>query len=564
MKFESIPNEIFIEIFEFLSIFDIFYSFNQLNDHFNELIRTIPLHLNFKYIQKSTFDRFCKFLLTNPDVKNQVYSLKLSNKDTCGQINEFLSFFSLDEFIHLHSLTLIQVKENSLQKLKSILPLIPQLHSFHLLDSNDIQLTYPLPSNLQILTIPTLSSIDKLSSITNLTISGCSIDQLLNHLFKYAPMLTYLNIQYLSSYYSTITNYSNVNFTKAVHLKELVISNFQYKFEDLKCLVKYIPKLITLKFTGTYDLDMIDANQWESLIKSSLSCLETFKFIFNYIYKPNDNHMEDRFNQFQTDFWIKQHQWHTEYSLSNHSALIYTVPYMLNSYKLDIDSNRYSNQLINTLNNVKNLTLYRAPIRETWGHCFSNVISLTILPPEYAHRPSLGTQAIRLLQPIVNLSNLQHLNISLKFKIKDSHAFLRILQDLPKLSSLTISVRALEQFAYNKELCEYLNKVIKKLDIYKYHSSSFKFHYQIEEFCKIFSNIEELKCNIDQQNDLLFLLKHLPKLSILKAYLWKINDHDYFYSWFKKQTNKLNLLFDVNYIDKYETELMVWINRNIN
>ncbi|CAF1309173.1 unnamed protein product, partial [Adineta steineri] len=74
MKFESIPNEIFIEIFEFLSIFDIFYSFNQLNDHFNELIRTIPLHLNFKYIRKSTFDRFCKFLLTNPDVKNQVYS----------------------------------------------------------------------------------------------------------------------------------------------------------------------------------------------------------------------------------------------------------------------------------------------------------------------------------------------------------------------------------------------------------------------------------------------------------------------------------------------------------
>ncbi|CAF3694582.1 unnamed protein product [Rotaria sp. Silwood1] len=138
MKFELLPNEIFIETFEFFRIFDIFYSFNQLNDHFNKLIGTIPSHFNFKYIQKTRFDRFCKLLLSNLDVKNQVYSLVLSNKDT-------------------------PVEENILQKLKSTLPLIPQLHSFHLLDSNDIHLTHPLISNLQILSIPTLSSINNLS-----------------------------------------------------------------------------------------------------------------------------------------------------------------------------------------------------------------------------------------------------------------------------------------------------------------------------------------------------------------------------------------------------------------
>ncbi|CAF3966141.1 unnamed protein product, partial [Rotaria sp. Silwood1] len=106
-----------------------------------QLIRTIPLHVNFKNIQKSIFDRFCEFLLSNPDVKNQIYSLILSNKDTSDQIKTFLSLFSLNEFLHLHSLTLIQVEENILQKLKLIIPLIPQLHSFHLFDSNDIHLT---------------------------------------------------------------------------------------------------------------------------------------------------------------------------------------------------------------------------------------------------------------------------------------------------------------------------------------------------------------------------------------------------------------------------------------
>ncbi|CAF3874953.1 unnamed protein product, partial [Rotaria sp. Silwood1] len=94
--------------------------------------------------------------------------------------------------------------------------------------------------------------------------------------------------------------------------------------------------------------------------------------IFNYIYKPNDNHIEDKFIQFQTDFWIKQHQWYTECSLSNHSALIYTVPHMLNFYTLELDSNRYWNQLINTFNNMKNLTLYHTTIRESCGHYFSN------------------------------------------------------------------------------------------------------------------------------------------------------------------------------------------------
>ncbi|CAF1308816.1 unnamed protein product [Rotaria sordida] len=563
MKFELLPNEIFIEIFEFLSIFDIFYSFNQLNNYFNQLIRTIPLHVNFKNIQKSIFDRFCKFLLSNSDVKNQIYTLVLSNKDTSDQIKTFLSLFSLNEFLHLHSLTLIQVEENILQKLKLIIPLIPQLHSFHLFDSNDIYLTDPLTSNLEILSIPTLSSINKFSSITNLTISACSLDQLFHYLFKYVPMLTYLNIQYLSSYYSYTTNYSNIDFMKAIHLKELIISNFEYKFEDFKLLAKYIPKLTSLKFYGTYDLDMIDANQWEYLIISLLPYLDTFKFIFNYIYKPNDNHIEDKLNKFQTDFWIKQHQWYTEYSLSNYSALIYTIPYMLNSYTLELDSNRYSNQLIKTFNNVKNLTIYHTTIRGSGGRYFSNVTSLTILPPKYAYRPQLGIQAIKSLKNIVNLSNLKYLGISFEFKIKDAYVLLRILQEAPKISSIMISIRALEHFAYNDEACEYLNKMIKKLEIYKYHSSSFKFHHQIENFCKIFSNIEQLKCNIDQANDLLYLLNHLPKLSMLKAYLWQINDYDYFYSWFKKATKKLNLLFNINYRDKQETELSIWINRNI-
>jgi len=153
MKFELLPNELVIECFEFLDIFDIFYSFNHLNNHFNQLIRTIPLHLHFQHSQKSLFDKICQFLLVNSDVKNQVYSLELSNKNTCGQIDAFLSIFSLDEFSRLQSLTLTEVKNENIGKLKSTLPLIPQLSSFHLIDSDDIILICSLTSNLRISSI---------------------------------------------------------------------------------------------------------------------------------------------------------------------------------------------------------------------------------------------------------------------------------------------------------------------------------------------------------------------------------------------------------------------------
>lgn len=77
---------------------------------------------------------------------------------------------------------------------------------------------------------------------------------------------------------------------------------------------------------------MIDDKQWEYLIKSSLTCLHSFKFMFNYKNK-NDNILQ-KFKQFQNDFSLKQHQCYTEYSISDESASIYTTPYMLNSYKI--------------------------------------------------------------------------------------------------------------------------------------------------------------------------------------------------------------------------------------
>ena len=59
MNFERLPNEILIECFEYLNIFEIFYSFDRLNSRFYKLIRNIQLQLNFENIPKTLFDQFC-------------------------------------------------------------------------------------------------------------------------------------------------------------------------------------------------------------------------------------------------------------------------------------------------------------------------------------------------------------------------------------------------------------------------------------------------------------------------------------------------------------------------
>jgi hypothetical protein len=122
MKFELLPNEILFICFEHLNIFEIFHSFDRLNHHFSKLIRNIQLKLNFENVHKRIFDEFCAKILSNPEIKQQIYSLELSNKQACGQIEAFLSFFPLSEFSHLQSLKLSGVENENIEKLKTMLP----------------------------------------------------------------------------------------------------------------------------------------------------------------------------------------------------------------------------------------------------------------------------------------------------------------------------------------------------------------------------------------------------------------------------------------------------------
>ena len=127
----------YFNVFEYLNGVDIFYSFDQLNYGFNQLIRTIPLYLDFRNIDKLFFNQFCNKILSNKQIQKQIYSLNLLNKYIDNQIRLFLSLFSFIEFPQLQSLSLTEVKLYDVSQLKLMLPLISHLTSFSLFDTTD-------------------------------------------------------------------------------------------------------------------------------------------------------------------------------------------------------------------------------------------------------------------------------------------------------------------------------------------------------------------------------------------------------------------------------------------
>ncbi|CAF0912276.1 unnamed protein product [Adineta steineri] len=180
IKFEFLPNEILFQCFQHLNAPDLFHSFDQLNSHFSILIRNIPLYLNFFQMKKSLFHHFCQIILVNSEIKQKIIYLQLSNNGTHGQIEHFLSLFSLNTFLNLRSLSLIDFNENNIKQVLSILPFLSNLYSFSFTGTNieTLEIISSISkSKLRILTVRYLefesTSINQTTTIgiTSLTIT---------------------------------------------------------------------------------------------------------------------------------------------------------------------------------------------------------------------------------------------------------------------------------------------------------------------------------------------------------------------------------------------------------
>ena len=287
MKFEILPNEIIINIFQHLNALDLFNAFDGFNFRFQRLIYNIPLSIHYQHVTKMIFDQFCNRMISNPAIKNQIISLQLSNvNDTCRQINAFLSLFSLDKFPYLRSLIFIDAENNEMDRMASMLPSLSNLDYFccNRWSISDKTIPTLALSNLRKLVIRefSISSLlnQKLTSITHMTVSRCYLDKI-KKIFSCTPLLKCFNMGILcSSGVSSNDALDSPNF-QAVSLTQLSFYTEELEFNGLKYLLKQTPNLKTLIFSDMSDEGyLLRPDDWQDLIISLLPHLYTFKFHF--------------------------------------------------------------------------------------------------------------------------------------------------------------------------------------------------------------------------------------------------------------------------------------------
>jgi hypothetical protein len=248
-QLEWLPNELLLDLFKFLNTVYLVRAFFGLNTRFNQLIYFhFQVHqFNFQSISKEDFDIICQQYLSL--FVDKIILLRLSNEET-PHLSEFIleQGFTLDQFIHLQSLSLHYIKSlGTLTKITFQCRYLPhlthleiindesgetQIRIFKLFDNiwNIPNLTHcNLNGILKELTVPSqilsISSSIKYLSIKNIR---CNL-QFLSSLFKYTP-----NLQYLCSTirYSSTTEYLGNTMPSMIAL-EIYLSTVQNPIKNI-------------------------------------------------------------------------------------------------------------------------------------------------------------------------------------------------------------------------------------------------------------------------------------------------------------------------------------------
>ena len=171
-RFESFSSEVIYEIFDYLSPYDIFLAFTNLNHRLNNIIGLYPLQIDFRNISRSKFDFVCHHL--RPE---QVISLILSDQAIPEQVLLFHRYFPYfqQQFTYLRCIKFIKTED-----ILSDLPC-----SVSALTFQDCE------SYLYKLIIETI--VRQAKHLTYLKINRIDILQSINTSF---PVLTHLNIDH--------------------------------------------------------------------------------------------------------------------------------------------------------------------------------------------------------------------------------------------------------------------------------------------------------------------------------------------------------------------------------
>jgi hypothetical protein len=111
-KFENLANEILLDIFDHLRPIDIIHAFSMLNYRLQILLIQRRIHVDLSTnISFNEFNEYCSKIFL--DYSSCIYSIRLSNIETCGEIKLFFDKFSQINIIfpNLYRMSFIEPNE---------------------------------------------------------------------------------------------------------------------------------------------------------------------------------------------------------------------------------------------------------------------------------------------------------------------------------------------------------------------------------------------------------------------------------------------------------------------
>ncbi|CAF3781081.1 unnamed protein product [Adineta steineri] len=354
MNFETLSNELLLDIFEYLPAIDLLRAFYQLNNRFDNLlfIHYKTYHLDFRSISKGDFHIFCQRYL--PRITDRIISITLSDdNETPDAINSFLSYgISFYQLISLRSIKIYHfhstILMNRLMTECHQLPYLTHLNFINCRFQNEHQSISTQLNNLWML--PKLISchmdiyLRGQADIIHPLMISTSLQSLstksysygwkqLNHLLQQTPSLRHLHI-----FLEDEPEDEQSRLFTSTSLVTLKISAYQSPI-TLTNLLKSAPNLYRL----VVETDEINMNgyDWEELIINHLPRLKYFHL--QMIFRLNDNDTKEQrvdnlLNSFRTQFWLVKHQWYIRCDWNRceqcdkNNIYLYTLPYAFDYY----------------------------------------------------------------------------------------------------------------------------------------------------------------------------------------------------------------------------------------
>jgi hypothetical protein len=525
MKFEWLPNEIILDIFEYLDAIHLLRGFYDLNSRLNQLLKISfkSYHLDFRSVSKYNFNNVCQQYL--PLIINKIVSLHLSDDDETPNLPTiFLSHhFTLNQFTHLQSLSLCSIR--SLEILNQIILQCHHLTHLRLIqcffnsEENDlINNIWSLPKlidcqidNIKSKGICFSKLVNVSSSIKYLSIKNITCDfRYLSYVFQQTPCLRRLS--------ATITcTEKNSKLETTVPLLTTLTLSFHGSIPTLINLFEQIFNIRYLTLRTSYLV--FNGNEWKNILINYLPNLKQFQFKMDFQLSENNN-LEDQVDElletFQTDYWIKKHQWFVrcDWNPSGpfNQAILYTLPYAFNDFNFINEFHSKST----CLHEEDYWSYDRIEILQHESNLSNNFVYIPICFPNISHLEIILPFNEKFLSNIPSLDHLKSLDVTL---LPGDSVYYQLQTLLNRASNLHL-LRFSHLSDFEMILFKICNTSIRRLDFFTKESMLYSWYFNKEQ-CIALANsslgqqCQTLVIDVKNRTNIIDLITNMPHLQSL-------------------------------------------------